>query len=79
MHNNLNNDKKEHMKIEESKRKKESVKTLIIMKKNSRGKMTKKERWTNVFKLQMKETVFLVVFKFVACLIHPYSQHQILD
>ena len=35
MHNNLNNDKKEHMKIEESKRKKQSVKTLIIMKKNS--------------------------------------------
>ena len=35
MHDNLNNEKKEHIKIEDWKEKKQIVTTLIIMKKNS--------------------------------------------
>ena len=36
MHDNLNNEKKEHIKIKDSKRKKkQSLATLIIMKKNN--------------------------------------------
>ena len=46
---------------------------------NRLKKMTKKERWKNVFKLQTKETVFLIMFKRVAWLIHQCSLHQLSD
>ena len=43
------------------------------------GKDDKKERWTNIYKLWMKETVFLIMFKCVSGLIYSYSQYKLSD
>ena len=46
-----------------------------MLKKNKNKK--KKKRWGNVYKLYMKETVFLRMSKYVVCLTHAYSQHKL--
>ena len=58
--------KKENLKKEDNKRKKKlSVIALGMTRKNKLGKMIRKERWINVYKLQMNEVVFLIMFKCV--------------
>ena len=44
MHDNFNDELKEHLKIEDKKRKKAGMVTLIFMRKNNRGNMRKKGR-----------------------------------
>ena len=77
--NNLDNNEKEHQGKYEKKRRKLCVITWAIMKKNRLGNMTKKERQTKAYKLQMKETAYLIISKCIAWLIYPLSQQQLLD
>ena len=58
MHDNLNNEKKEHIKIEDWKRKKTNRDNLDNNEKEQLKKYGKKERRTNVYKFQMKEKYF---------------------
>ena len=71
--------KKNSLKNMRKKEQKLSVIALGMMRNNKLEKMIRKERWINVYKLQMKEAVFLIMSKCVVWLIPAYLQHELSD